>query len=75
LIVYKERAFYKFEDLINEIEFKVVKAVFSVKKIIQVQQIDLSNQKLQIGINNNLSNNNSSNQNNANPLFANPNIS
>ncbi|MDR3151070.1 MAG: hypothetical protein LBU14_05905 [Candidatus Peribacteria bacterium] len=35
--------------MINEIEYKVVKAIFSVKKIVQVQQIDLSAQDLQVG--------------------------
>ncbi|NVP17164.1 preprotein translocase subunit SecA [Candidatus Gracilibacteria bacterium] len=47
LVVYKEKAYYKFRDLINEIEFKVVKAIFSIKKIEQVEQIDLSKQDLE----------------------------
>ncbi len=45
LIVYKEKAYYKFTDLINEIEYKVVKAMFSLsqsKKEIEVDAIDLS---------------------------------
>lgn len=28
LVVYKEKAYFKFKDLINEIEFKVVKSIF-----------------------------------------------
>jgi len=47
LVVYKEKAYYKFRDLINEIEYKVVKAIFSIKKIEQVEQIDLSKQNLE----------------------------
>jgi preprotein translocase subunit SecA len=76
LIVYKEKAFQKFEDLINEIEYKVVKAIFSVKKIIQVQQIDLSSQNLQIGnwnVNISLPQGQGGVKSNTNPLFANPN--
>ncbi len=33
LIVYKEKAFGKFEELINEIEYRVTKAIFSIWKI------------------------------------------
>ena len=47
MVVYKEKAYYKFKDLINEIEYKVVKAIFSIKKIEQVEQIDLSKQDLE----------------------------
>jgi preprotein translocase subunit SecA len=81
LVVYKERAFEKFEDLINEIEYKVVKAIFSVKKIIQVQQIDLSSQNLQVGNWNislsqwrEMSEGQGGVKNNTNPLFVNPNV-
>ena len=38
---------FKFKDLINEIEFKVVKSIFSIRKIEEVQQIDLSKQDLE----------------------------
>jgi len=47
LVVYKEKAYFKFKDLINEIEFKVVKSIFSIRKIEEVQQIDLSKQDLE----------------------------
>ena len=43
LIVYKEKAFRKFEDLINEIEYKTTKAIFSVDPNEQVDEVDLSN--------------------------------
>ncbi len=43
LIVYKEKAFNKFNDLINEIEFKVVKAMFSIKQVEQVEQVEQVN--------------------------------
>ncbi|MDD3145534.1 MAG: preprotein translocase subunit SecA [Candidatus Gracilibacteria bacterium] len=48
LTVYKEKAYYKFRDLINEIEYKVVKAIFSIKKIEQVEQIDLSKENFEL---------------------------
>lgn len=71
LIVYKERAFEKFEDLINEIEYKVVKSVFSVNKIVQIEQVDMSQWNLQININWNNENSNKS-EKKQNPLFASP---
>ncbi|MDR0771531.1 MAG: hypothetical protein LBF15_00155 [Candidatus Peribacteria bacterium] len=73
MVVYKERAFHKFEDLINEIEYKVVKAVFSVKKIFQVEQIDLSKENLQVSGSDEAGGSNLSVKINTNPLFANPN--
>lgn len=47
LVVYKEKAYTKFNDLVNEIEYKVVKAVFSVKNIeVEQSNIDLNNLNL-----------------------------
>jgi preprotein translocase subunit SecA len=48
LMVYKEKAFDKFRDLLSEIEFKTLKAVFSINPDTQiiVQRIDDS--KLQV---------------------------
>lgn len=37
LVVYKEKSFEKFDELINEIEFKVVKSIFSVRKIDEIE--------------------------------------
>ena len=36
LVVYKEKAFQKFDNLINEIEYKVVKSMFSIRQNEQV---------------------------------------
>lgn len=58
LTVYKEKAYYKFKELINEIEYKVVKAMFSIKRIDQVEQIDLSKQNIELN-----------NEEKKNPLF------
>lgn len=41
LTVYKEKAYYKFKDLMEEIEFKTTKAMFSVKWALEVEQISL----------------------------------
>jgi preprotein translocase subunit SecA len=40
-VVYKEKAFDKFEILINNLEFKVVKAIFSVTNNIEIEQIEI----------------------------------
>jgi len=63
LTVYKEKAYYKFKELINEIEYKVVKAMFSIKRIDQVEQVDLSKQNLEL--------NNEDKKEKINPLFNN----
>nr|MDD3720045.1 preprotein translocase subunit SecA [Candidatus Gracilibacteria bacterium] len=41
LVVYKEKAFEKFETLINNLEFKVVKAIFSVTTNVTIEQISI----------------------------------
>jgi len=41
LVVYKERAFTKFEELIEEIEYKVTKALFSVKSDVEIKQQEI----------------------------------
>lgn len=46
LVVYKEKAYDKFKNLINELEYKVVKAIFSVKNIAQVEEIKMSEEEL-----------------------------
>jgi len=46
LIVYKEKAYQKFKDLMNELEYKVVKAIFSVKNISQVESVKMSEEEL-----------------------------
>ena len=72
LTVYKEKAFSKFEDLINEIEFKVVKAMFSIKQVQKVEQVDLSKSDLDMTwatISGDEPKVKSSGNKNANPLF------
>lgn len=46
LVVYKEKAYDKFRNLINELEYKVVKAIFSVKNIAQVEEVKMSEEEL-----------------------------
>ncbi len=46
LVVYKEKAYQKFRDLMNELEYKVVKAIFSVKNIAQVEEVKMSEEEL-----------------------------
>jgi len=38
LVVYKEKAYLKFSDLIDEVSYKVIKALFSIDKNTQVEQ-------------------------------------
>jgi preprotein translocase subunit SecA len=42
LIVYKEKAYWKFKDLISELEYKVIKAIFSVKTISEVESVKIN---------------------------------
>ena len=42
LIVYKEKAYGKFKDLISELEYKVIKAIFSVKTISEVETVEMN---------------------------------
>ena len=46
LIVYKEKAFTKFADLIGELEYKVTKSMFSINKITDVAQVEISDADL-----------------------------
>ncbi len=82
LVVYKEKAFDKFWTLLWDIEYKVVKAIYSVDKNTQVEQIkvdlndlNLNEVELEELVNNlNLESKKQAQvQSNANPLFANPN--
>ncbi len=73
LLVYKERAFEKFANLMWEIEFKTTKAMFRAKKNLEIKQIELNEKDLIVT---------SADDNwqiiqtsNANPLFANPGVS
>ncbi len=78
LVVYKEKAFRKFNDLFNEISFKVIKALFSVDKNINIEQnnIDLNNLNLNEAEIENLLNEAMENDNSqtipTNPLFNSP---
>ncbi len=46
LVVYKEKAFEKFKNLMSEIEYKVTKAIFSVKQNIEIKQMEIQTQNL-----------------------------
>lgn len=46
LIVYKEKAYHKFTNLMNELEYKVVKAIFSVKNAAEVETVKMSEEEL-----------------------------
>jgi preprotein translocase subunit SecA len=47
LVVYKEKAYWKFRDLISELEYKVIKAIFSVKTISEVETVKINTADLQ----------------------------
>ncbi len=83
LIVYKEKAFFKFEELINEIEYKVVKSIFAVEINTKIEQNEIKVEDLEVNeedvekmlngfIDNNVSQDDT--PKNQNPLFANPNV-
>ena len=48
LVVYKEKAFIKFGDLMSEIEYKITKAIFSINKISQVERTPVTESKIQV---------------------------
>jgi len=48
LMVYKEKAFDKFHDLLSEIELKTVKAVFSINPNTQIEIERIDDSKLQV---------------------------
>ena len=48
LMVYKEQAFKKFDALMSEIEFRVVKSVFSINPNTQIQVQRIDDSKLQV---------------------------
>ena len=75
LLVYKEKAFTKFQDLLWELGYKVMKAIFSVQKLSQVQQVQIKSTDLEL--NNpeatlNTSPTKKASPQNINPLFVQP---
>ncbi len=78
LLVYKEKAFGKFSDLLSELGYKVMKAMFSVQKLSQVEQVEIKTADLEINnpedtlTNSNSSKQPTSNKKQANPLFVQP---
>ncbi len=73
LIVYKEKAFNKFGDLINEIEYKVVKAIFSIRQNQEVEQVSIKEDDLTINESDIEELLKMWKENKQNPLFVNPN--
>lgn len=70
LIVYKEKAFYKFEELIWEVEYKTTKAIFSVKTNIEIKQMELNEKAFVVTTDEESLN--ITQTSNENPLFAQP---
>lgn len=70
LIVYKEKAFYKFEELMWEVEYKTTKAIFSVKTNIEIKQMELNEKAFIVTTDEESLNINQTS--NANPLFTQP---
>lgn len=75
LVVYKEKAFDKFGNLMWEIEFKTTKAMFSIKKNIEVKQMELNENNFVVTTGEELENSKINQTSNSNPLFAQPNQS
>jgi preprotein translocase subunit SecA len=80
LIVYKEKAYDKFKNLMDELEYKVIKSLFSVKTIseVEIKELDQASFKeneaeLEKLLNNfSEDNKQKTKSSNANPLFATP---
>ena len=78
LVVYKEKAFDKFKNLIDELEYKVVKSMFSINKITEVEQTNISLDNLKLNEINledviKIQKEMETPKDSWNPLFANPN--
>ncbi len=78
LVEYKEKAFEKFEELIDEIEFKTTKALFSIRQETVIENTWVDDSSLELNdaqieaLLNNYNEVQKQNKENANPLFANP---
>jgi len=70
LIVYKEKAFEKFEELISEIEYKTTKSIFTVKTNVEIKQMELNEKSFIVTTDEESLN--VTPTNNSNPLFAQP---
>jgi len=78
LVVYKEKAYEKFTNLMDELEYKTVKSMFSINQIQEVPQVEINTKDMDF---NNVSlqdstkiqKDNSKKNSNTNPLFTNPN--
>jgi preprotein translocase subunit SecA len=73
LIVYKQKAFEKFWDLIDELEYKVIKSIFTIHKINEIEEANILNQNLNFKNESNSTNKQIPRQTNVNPLINNPN--
>ncbi|MDP2090705.1 MAG: preprotein translocase subunit SecA [Candidatus Gracilibacteria bacterium] len=47
LIVYKEKAYNKFNDLMDELEYKVVKSMFSINQIQEIEQVEIQDNEIE----------------------------
>ncbi len=79
LVVYKEKAYDKFNTLIDELEYKTVKSMFSINQVQEVKQVDMSSKDLEyknVSVQDSTKINKESPttsvKTNANPLFNNP---
>lgn len=79
LVVYKEKAFEKFDNLINTLSLKVTKSIFTIKENIRINQMKIDEENIILNawdIDNTLNNFSkwfqNSSSSNTNPLFANP---
>ena len=75
LVVYKEKAFQKFVDLLDEIEYKVTKWMFSINAVVaednwinEIKDVEIDEEDLVWVLDKLLE----EEKNNSNPLFANP---
>ncbi len=48
LVVYKEKAYNKFNTLMDELEYKVVKSMFSINQIQEVEQVEIQDNQIEL---------------------------
>ncbi len=72
LVVYKEKAFQKFNTLMDDLEYKTVKSIFSVNKIQEIEEPEIDTKDMNFSWVSLQESTKIKKENNSNPLFTNP---
>ncbi len=79
LVVYKEKAFQKFNNLMDELEYKTIKSIFSINQVQEIEEEkaidpkDMNFNNVSLQDSTKIKKDSPKIKNNTNPLFTNPN--